>query len=361
MTTTEVSQVLNKQLYLSCKQIFNYVRIQNKGESQQRQLGYDVKTNTHKAHVRYSGEYYVVSCPFCNDTRYRLYINHRFGTPDEFGRTETHLAHCFNEDCLSDYRNREKLFDLLRGHFSFEPVIRPGKVVDISKFTAEWPGEVTRVDKLPPDHEARHYLESRGFSADRVGSFYNVHFCHASDRWLCKNRLIIPIYQDKKMRGWQARYVGDLDWKDPNTPPKYYTCPGTPRAQLLYNGGNASNYCTGIITEGVTDVWSVGPMAVCTFGATMTAKQQSMFIASFKNHSGVLLFDPEEMEKDSIQRLIGHMKGKFRHGFAAVTLPDGVDPGSLERDTLRGYVAEKAAEQGCKVAWKKRKVAVTNE
>lgn len=354
MTMTEVSQVLNKQLYLSCKQIFSYVRIQNKGESQQRQVGYDVKTNTHKAHVRYSGEYYIVSCPFCNDTRYRLYINHRFGVPDEFGRPELHLAHCFNEGCLSDYRNREKLYDLIRGHFTFEPVIRDGKQVVVSDFTTNWPGEVTRVDNLPVDHVARSYLNSRGFDPDRIGTYYNVHFCHTSDRWLCKNRLIIPIYQNKKMRGWQARYVGELDWKDPSTPPKYYTCPGTPRAQLLYNLSNASNYRTGIITEGVSDVWSIGPMGVCTFGASMTGKQQSMFISSFKDQAGILLFDPEEMEKEAIQKLISNMKGKFKNGFAAVTLPDGVDPGSLERDTLRSYIAEKALEQKCVVSWKRK-------
>ena len=354
MIMTEVSQVLNKQLYLSCKQIFRYVRVQNKGESQQRQLGYDVKTNTHKAHVHYSGEYYVVCCPFCNDTRYRLYINHRFGVPDEFGKPELHLAHCFNENCLSNFRLREKLYDLVKGHFSFEPVVKPGKKVNLSDFIANWPGEVTRVDKLATNHEARTYLVSRGFDPNRIGTYYNVHFCHKSDRWLCKNRLIIPLYHNKKMRGWQARYVGELDWKDPSTPPKYYTCPGTPRAQLLYNLGNASNYRTGIITEGVTDVWSVGPMSVCTLGASMTEKQQSMFISSFKNHAAILLYDPEEIEKKATQNLISNMRGKFKKGFAAITLPDGVDPGSLDRDTLRDFVTEKALEQKCVVSWKRK-------
>ena len=355
MTMTEVSQVLNKQLYLSCMQIFKNVRVVNKGESQQRQLGYDLKTNTHKPTVEYSGEYYVVCCPFCNDTRYRLYINHRFGVPDEFGRAELHLAHCFNDGggCL-DYQKREKLHDLVRGHFAFEPTVRPGKVVDVSEFTSNWPGKVTRVDKLSPGHKARAYLNSRGFDPGRIGSFHNVHFCHDSDRWLCKDRLIIPIYRDKQMCGWQARYVGELDWKDPGTPPKYYTCPGTPRAQLLYNLSNAVNYRTGVITEGMMDVWSFGPMSVCTLGAAMTKKQQSMFVAAFKDHSGILLFDPEEMEKPATKRLIADMKGKLKYGFAGVTLPAGVDPGSLERNTLRAYVQEQAEEQGCKVSWQRR-------
>ena len=73
------------------------------------------------------------------------------------------------------------------------------------------------------------------------------------------------------MRGWQARHVGDLDWKDPKSPPKYYTCPGMKVGQILYNLANAAKYKTGVIVEGVTDVWSFGPMAMCTMGASMKA------------------------------------------------------------------------------------------
>jgi DNA primase len=118
--------------------------------------------------------------------------------------------------------------------------------------------------------------------------------------------------------------------------------------------GNAVNYRTGVIMEGMMDVWSFGPMGVCTLGAAMTKKQQSMFVAAFKDHSGILLFDPDAMEKPATKLLMEAMKGKFKHGFARVILPDNMDPGSLERNTLRAYVQEQAEQQGCKVSWKRR-------
>ena len=38
MTTPEADEVLNKQLYLACKQVFGHVKTQNQGQSQQRSL-----------------------------------------------------------------------------------------------------------------------------------------------------------------------------------------------------------------------------------------------------------------------------------------------------------------------------------
>jgi len=352
METTK--QVLNSQLYLACKQVFSHVRVQNQGQSQQRSLSYDLATNKHRPCVEYSGEYYIVSCPFCSDTRYRLYINHRFGVPNEFGREELHLAHCFNDDCLSDFDNRMKLHDSLKGRYTFRPVVKEGVKVDVKALLASWPGEVTRLDKLPDDHPARAYLRSRSFDPDRIARFYNVHFCEKSDRWLCNNRMIIPMYHDREMRGWQARHIGDLDWKDPKSPPKYYTCPGMKVGQILYNLANAAKYKTGVIVEGVTDVWSFGPMAMCTMGASMTPRQQSLFTSEFENHTGVLLYDPEEMEKPAIKRLIVDLRTRCAGGFAAVTLPAGVDPGQMDRQLMREFVAQEAAKQGCKVDWGRR-------
>ena len=47
------------------------------------------------------------------------------------------------------------------------------------------------------------------------------------------------------------------------------------------------------------------------------------------------------------------MKGKFRHGLASVILPFG-DPGSLDRQYQREFVAREARAQGGKVFWERR-------
>ena len=347
------SRALNKQLYLTLVQLFTGVRVSKEGQSQLSHTTYNLESKTHRQEVSQWGENYAVSCPFCSDTRYRLSISHLFGTPDSFGKPQIHLAKCYNnDDCLKNWKFKERLYDMISGYLPYNPVLKPGKrEASVSNFEATWPGQVSRLDSLPGDHPANLYLTGRGYNAEQLGRFYNVHYCAKSDRRLCHKRIIIPIYKNKKLRGWQARYVGDRDWKRPDSPIKYYTCPGTPVSQLLYNYGNASKFKTGVLLEGVTDVWSLGPMGMAVLGANISDVQKKMLFTGFSDGSVVLCLDPEEMEKQKTKLFINSMLGKFKRGFCAVKLPAGVDPGSLDRKTLRNYISDQAKEQGCSVSW----------
>lgn len=357
----EEKKALNRALFRRCKATFKHVRVKNPGEKQTRRISTDLITGKPKPVITHPGEYYSVCCPFCNDTRYRCYINHRYGTDDEFGRPQTGLAFCFNAGCplaskmphayqeLAEMLCGQKLVSLRKAE------IAEGREVDVDQIRMNWPGKVTRVDLLPPEHEANVYLASRGFDPDKIGKFWNVHWCSESPRFICQERLIIPIYHNKKMVGWQARAAYDIDWKSSHLP-KYYTAPGTPRRQILYNLGNAVKYRTGIVVEGVTDVWKLGPQAVCTLGASFTQPQQSLFRKNFKNWGGLLLYDPDMKEKlaGTIASIVSSLHEQLNSGFCAVYLPDGTDPGSLARDFLRPYITQQAAEQGVNVSWKKR-------
>ena len=347
------TRALNKQLYLTLVQLFGNVRVTKQGQSQLSHTTYNLESRTHRQEVSQWGENYAVSCPFCSDTRYRLHISHLFGTPDDFGKPQIHLAKCYNDDnCLKEWTNREKLFDMVTGYLPYNPVLKPGKRQEQpSDFVTTMPGQVIRLDKLSATHPANSYLASRGYNTTQLGRFYNVHYCEKSDRRLCHKRIIIPIYKDRKLRGYQARYVGEQDWKSPGSTVKYYTCPGTPVSQLLYNYGNASKYKTGVFMEGVTDVWSLGPMGMAVLGANISLTQRKMILSGFSRGSAVLCLDPEELEKEKHRKFVSSMQGKFKHGFCAVKLPEGVDPGSLDRQTLRNYISGQAKEQGCSVSW----------
>lgn len=53
-----------------------------------------------------------MNCPWCLDTRQRLYINHQWGEPDPVtGGKKLHLAHCFNEGCVDSYPRQKALYD----------------------------------------------------------------------------------------------------------------------------------------------------------------------------------------------------------------------------------------------------------
>ncbi len=354
-------RALNRALYRRIKATFKHVKIKNPGEKQTRSLKLDLVSGKKKPSITHPGEYYAVCCPFCSDTRFRCYINHRYGQDDEFGRAQTHLATCFNAGCPLANKSSEtyqRLQDMLCGHKLVElrkAHVEAGVEVDVDKIRSNWPGEVIRIDKLPPTHEANTYLAGRGFDPEKIGKFWNVHFCVKSDRFICQDRLIIPIYHNKKMVGWQARPPYDTDWKLSHLP-KYYTAPGTPRRQILYNLGNAAKYKVGVICEGVTDAWAVGPQAVCTLGASMTQQQKVLFKKHFKDYAGVLLYDPDVKDKiaDQTGALVHDLNKALKSGFCQVILPEGTDPGSLSREFLRGYVEQQAAERGVHIDWKQR-------
>ncbi len=355
---------LNPALYDALKSRFKQVRISNQGIPQVAQYSRRINPRRNRKNDCWylnliePGEYYQVCCPYCHDTRFRLYVNHRWGVKDEEGSRNLWMAICYNENCLNSVERPQQLYDELTDRtchvLDNARVLDNGEEFDPSKIVMDWPGPVTRVDKLPENHKAVQYLLSRNFDPEKIGRFYNVHYCHDSFRWLARDRLIIPVYADKVLKGWQARYVGEINWKQRNAPPKYYTCPGTPRRYVLYNIANAAKWNTGVIVEGPTDVWSFGPMACCTMGATMTPQQRQKFHRLFRKHSAVLLYDADAWDKPGTQKIIEAFTRKFDGGFAAIKLPHGRDPGNMDRDYLREFVEAKARKQGVKVSWSKR-------
>lgn len=353
---------LNPILFERLKRLFGRVRISNPGQAMV--ASYRQKSDGYKAmEILNPGEYYQVCCPRCNDTRFRLYINHRWGHRDpQNGSLNMWLVVCYNEDCYTSEEARLDLYEQVAGIDRVtlnNSTIREGEVVTIAREMV-LPGTHYPLHTLPETHPANAYLAGRFYDPERLGRFYNVGYCPDSHYFLARNRIIAPVYQDKVLKGWQARHIGDLDWKAEDAPPKWWSCPGMDRSKLLYNLDNALQYRTGVLVEGPGDVWSFGPMAMACFGSTITGVQQKLFAAAFSRGSGVLLLDPDVRKTESKLRKVEEiaesyrLKKAFQYGIAVVWLPDGTDPGSLERKFLREYVADEAGKQGVKVDWRKR-------
>ena len=344
-------------LYDALKFRYGEVRVRNEGEAMIADYRKNPLTEEWYLDIEHPGEYYMICCPFCGDTRFRLNINHRWGVRDEKGHTNLWLAICFNEKCMQgNHQHRVQLPEEVEDA-SIRPLdkshLLAGCEVKLEDIHAEWPGPVIRLDRLPKTHKAYQYILGRNFDPEKIGRCWKVHYCVDSIHYLARSRLIIPIFYEGELKGWQARYVGNLP-KDSKWPPKYFTMPGTPRRMLLYNMASARRYETCVIVEGPTDVWSGGPMFVCTLGATMSTHQRRDVVAAFSRYSVVLCYDPEEFRKESVKALARDLTGKFQAGFACVKLPEGSDPGSLDRQFLRQYIAAEAKKQGVKVSWRKR-------
>jgi hypothetical protein len=347
---------LNPLLHRRLVQRFGSVKTLHAGEAMSARACTDAHTGKPKLLIRHAGEYYAVACPFCSDTRYRLWINHRYGQRDAFGRRLTFLAVCYNETaCMDALENQQALWHMLsatEGMLEGAP-LREGRHVPEEARRADWPGPCTRLDRLEARHPARLYLESRGFDPDLIGRFYGAAYCHDSVFFLAKDRICIPVYERGALKGWQARYIGERNWKEKTGRllPKYFTCPGMPRRLLLYNLDAARHYETGVLVEGPTDVWSVGPMAVCTFGASMSPEQERKFLRAFRDRTAVVLYDPDALRTKPTLRLVKALRAKMPGRVAVVELPEGADPGSLGRAVLRDYVAAAAAAQGVPISY----------
>jgi hypothetical protein len=363
MNTTK--NVLNLILFNRIKNTFKNVRIGNTGQKQLRKKTRDIITGRDVVKIDNWGEHYAVCCPFCNDTRFRCLISHRYGTLDEFGKKQTRLVVCFNAGCplaLKQTEVYEKLEQMLTGHKLYDLTkvsVKEGREVDVDAVRMNWPGDVVRVDKLPENHPAVVYLKSRHFEPEHLGKFYNVHWCTKSAKVLCNEKLIVPIYHNKKMVGWQARAAYETNWKLSNIP-KYFTAPGTPKRNIIYNFGNMLKCNMAVIVEGVTSVWRGGNHFGAVLGSSIFSPQIAMIAKNF--HSCILLFDPDVKEKAENEKKLkslfeaeAELDGLLAGGCCSVWLPTGTDPAIFtDVQFLKDYITEEAKKKDVITDWGKK-------
>lgn len=344
------SSVLCPQLYAKLKAIFKEVKIANHGVPINWHPRQDADGNW-DFNIVDGGEYYRVNCPFCNDTRFRLWINHMYGqwTSDR-RRCLTHLAHCYNDDlCLTISENRKELADKILGFRNanartplFEVVPAEQGVVR-QRFTP--PGLLMPIKSLPPVHPAVQYLlepppAGRGYTLE-LCEHYEISVCldPNPDYRFLRNQIIFPIKQYGELVGWQARTPGD----PPPGLAKYFTMPGLKKTSILYNLDNVLGKPFIVLTEGVTDVHRLGDYAVATLGCSLHAMQIQIIEHYWANRPVVFLWDPEAIEQHT--ELIEKFKSKHAGPVIVVSLPAGTDPGSLPTEITWGYIKAAAENE----------------
>lgn len=336
--------VLRDFLYKRLNRLYKQVKITNQGEPcSASTVPSPLSPKRLKLNVQSWGENYVINCPYCHDSRLRLYIGHLWGYYDHrTGTKNWWMIKCFNEDCFSSHERRmafaDKIFDesnLLSG--CNVDVIKKGKEVQQHVGPPPMPGEVTLVSKLIPEHPAYAYLQSRGFDPIELGEQYEISYCTSATFpfSLALNRIIIPVKHESKLVGWQARFLGERPtWK--TGVPKYFNLAskyGFRKSNVLYNLDNAREHKYVVLMEGPTDVWRYGPEAVASFGKSMSQQQLELVRLNFDRV--VILLDGDA-EADSIklyEKLQPHVQKVLR-----IQLKEGLDPGGMTTEQLRNCV-----------------------
>lgn len=343
---------LNPKLYAALERRFGKVLISNPGERLvERKIPDPVRPGRYKQLILRSGEYYRVDCPYCGDKKGRLYINYRWNTRtrngDRFGRF---LAICFNEGC-----------DLKGLDMELGPLAKSLPVVDRPytnkadagpEFAQQvMPGQCHPLDALPSTHEACRYVrDDRDFDPVELGRVWGVSYCSRCEVTektpfpnLVQGRLVIPIYRDNILVGWQTRAINDHD------SPKYYTMPGFPKSRMLFNQDRARGYRFGVVVEGVFDAFRAGPRAVALFGKSMSQTQRELSVAFWGQGALCIMLDDDAVEDmENLSRVLDPLR--FRDGSFTVRLPIGKDPAKLDRDELWRLITSNARNHGVQLA-----------
>lgn len=348
-----IDYVLNPDLLGAIEQTIGHARVINAGQPLE---GYYASDPTNSLNRRLKivrrGETYVTCCPFCNDRRERLAINHRYGVHDpNTGFRGTELWKCYNEECQNDQRHRGELRSRLLDRLVYRGLnVRPPDIKTVSSTTlepCEFPGLLVSLNELPLDHRAVLYVRhDRGFDpvelSDVWGAAYADSVPSRSQYARTQDRLVIPVRRHGAMIGWQSRYLGELNWKVTGVP-KYLTF--FPKGLAVYGIDEAASADVVVLVEGALDVWRYGPGAVSGFGKKLSRDQARILAAELNGRTLVLVpdaNDPQAFDSfcDSglLVREMGHT-GKI--GIAP--LPVGSDPAKLSRERLRKLTAVAAA------------------
>ena len=361
---------LNQQLYRALQRRFGRVLVQKEGEAMNFTTSQDLITKKMRATVRpgCGGEDYKVSCPFCNDTRFRMEVSHRWNTTDELSGCYFGAAfmRCYNDGCDANvdapFKRRlechEELVEMLKAYVARGRGLITKAAAESGEIKpAELPDVCMPLDSLDATHPAVRYLEQvRQFNIEELSRDWRVMYCPTDPNPQVSGRVIIPIYHNEILVGWQARYIENNGVPPSKSVPKYYTMPRTPKSRIMYNYDRAKYQPFGVIVEGVMDAWRVGIHGVAVLGSSLSLSQVQLSRLAWTNHGLVLMYDPEFIkaapkrpgDQPPYLKIRSRLSDPtaFKHGVLEVVLPDGTDPGSFQSAVLWEHIRQAAVRAG---------------
>lgn len=302
--------------------------------------------------IHHSGEYYRVNCPFCRDTRHRLWVNHMFGQPDANGRAMRFLATCYNEDCLQNFANRKQFNDVIYGFRNANE--RRDRAfplnTEVAWFNpnelrvAEPPGQMIPLSQLArsmPGHEAVRYMCGERRYTSQMLDHYEVQYCTYAPKFpQAAGRIVFPIRMNNQFMGWQARYIGTADWR---VIPKYYGLPGMRKRIMLYNYDHAKIMPFVCVVEGPTDCHVVGDTSVAILGKSLSQYQSTLLLNTWPGKPIILIFDPDAREE--MRATVADLRSSGTV-VVEIVLPGEHDCGDYDRRTLWNIIYSQASAMG---------------
>lgn len=296
-----------------------------------------------------AGEEYQIDCPFCTDTRQRLYVHHMFGCPSPDPRTPPrmyNLAYCQNEGktkfklrtALADY---DKVLNLGLVVVHKGTVVGAGEDESVNPYEQEPPpvGEVVPLDQVP-DSDHGTYWSDRGYDISYLSRHCGACVCRRHEEyWLwdrLKDRVIFPYTYEGRVIMWQARLNYNPDKKLKLR--KWWFPPRMKK--VLWNMDLARQFDVCILCEGISSAICAGPAAMGVGGKTLNHHMRKFIKQNFKRV--MVMLDPDAgvnrrhlpgkraREKDYQEMMIDQLKGEGVDTVGARWVEgDDRDPGDL--------------------------------
>jgi len=344
--------VLNPTLYEALKAAYKSVDIYNEDEAltlsrlptRSTLMGRENDKVTSDM-VDEGGEYYAVDCPFCKDTRHRLWVCHAWGSKIEVNgqllQVSKGVAHCYNEHCLDSHTN---WLDFCK---SVEGTWKPQLITTGSEFE-RLTGDKETVVEMPPynyyvddpqgSSAVVEYLVDRGYNMHELRTQWD--FRAGKIDFYDVDCVIMPVVCQGKYKFWQARYPfkGKVPehFRDGRRKPKYYIPAGAKKSRVLYNFDRATQTPIVVLVEGIFDAVRVGMSGVAMFGKKPSTRQQMLLVNHAYDKTVVWIpdmDDPEALEYARSYTGKWNSAKMFAGGAHVVTLPDG-DPAEYTRKNL---------------------------
>ena len=276
-------------------------------------IPYDIKANG----------WVNTTCPYCGDQKEHLgcapdfiYFHCWKCGSHPVRQTMALLLHIPEKDVNSILRKYEIFKD--------GPTTKKEPLVSIYPF--KYPSGTGALNKYH-----RHYIKKRRFDPAKIATEWGVTGTGpfaTLDKIDYKNRIVIPIRWNGQEVSFQARDItnqSDL---------KYIACPKARERKehqtILYGKQEEWEISrVGIIVEGVTDVWRLGPSAAGVFGIDFTL-EQTMEIAKHFDRI-FILFDSEPQAQRQARKLEIKLKMMKKEVYRE-TLKGGGDPGGLKQE-----------------------------
>ena len=361
MPDLPVSGPMNPGLFAALQHRFGQVRISNAGVKTCTSQDHDAVTGKLVFRDVIRGEHYRVCCPYCGDGRFRLYVSYLWNLETPSGNNR-YRVYCQNENCDMHFFYEELLTKPPEG------IGREGVASDYRKLEPMLlPGCCVSLRDLPAGHQALEYIKKRNYDPVELADQWGVCYCvtaaedqqgripgTAAYAGYVRDRLIIPVYWEGKLVGWQARSLQD------KTAVRYYTSPGFNKSMVLVNADRARKTSFVVLVEGFFDAFRVGPAhAVPLLGKTISELQRNHLYSLWGRGGGCLILDnkgpgdaqdhdPKYPGRPSpVERVMSSLNlHAFKDGFFNLPPPFGEDPGSMDQFTLWKLISDYARNRG---------------